>query len=604
MCQIEAFVMLNRQKKTDAEPSLLAETLAECRKTFWTVAIFSFVINALMLATPLYMIQVMDRVLRSGNLDTLLLLTLIAGGATLVMCMLDTLRGSIAQRAGSWLNEKLGPAYLESCCKAQIAGDAAGTETLRDLQYIRGFVTDQGMGAFFDAPWVPIFVVFIWILHPSLGMIALSAALILLAISYVTEILTHEPNEVAERGEIEIMRLADVTVRNAEVVHAMGMMPAMADRWRALNAAATDASHSAHDLASRLLTLSKFLRAFVQIAILGMGGWLVVDNAITPGAMIAAAIMLGRALAPVEMAIGMWSGFITARLAYGRLKEQIETYPPERPRTLLSSPDGYTLVRGVSYAVPESGHGILHDINFEIIPGEVLAIVGPSGAGKSTLCRLLVGLTRPQEGRIILDGSDLHHWDREQLGRSVGYLPQEVELFPGTVHENIARMAPSADRHVIAAAKLARVHDLIQRLPLGYETVVGWGGVRLSGGQRQRVGLARAVFGRPSLVVLDEPNANLDQAGETALAEALREMKSLGIAVVVVGHRPSTLAQADKLLVLQAGRVAHFGNRDDVMKAWSETAASGGGEDTVPLHRGAVSSKSQRLIEYAGADEA
>jgi ATP-binding cassette subfamily C protein/ATP-binding cassette subfamily C exporter for protease/lipase/ATP-binding cassette subfamily C protein EexD len=304
------------------------------------------------------------------------------------------------------------------------------------------------------------------------------------------------------------------------------------------------------------------------------------------------------------MAIGMWSSFMTARLAYGRLKEQIEAYPPERPRTLLSAPDGYTMVRGVSYSVPESGHGILHDINFDITPGEVLAIVGPSGAGKSTLCRLLVGLTRPQEGRIVLDGSDLHHWDREQLGRSVGYLPQEVELFPGTVHENIARMAPSGDRHVIAAAKLARVHDLIQRLPHGYETVVGWGGVRLSGGQRQRVGLARAVFGRPSLVVLDEPNANLDQAGETALAEALREMKSLGIAVVVVGHRPSTLAQADKLLVLQAGRVAHFGNRDDVMKAWSETSASEGGEDTVPLHRTAVASKPQRLIEYAGADEA
>lgn len=584
--------------------TLLEAAMKECRPAFRSVAIFSVVINALMLATPIYMIQVMDRVLRSGKVETLILLTLIASGALLVMCLLDTLRSSIAVRTASWINDKLGPAYLEACCKAQIAGDAAGTERLRDLQYIRNFVSTQSMGAVYDAPWVPIFVVFIWLLHPYLGMIALTSALVLLAISFVTEFVTLEPNETAEQSAIEIMRLADATVRNAETVTAMGMMPAMAARWRALNDRETNALHTASAISGRLVTLSKFLRAFVQVGILGMGAWLVVDNQITPGAMIAAAIMLGRALAPVEMAITMWSSYIAARLAYQRLNEHIAKYTPERPRTLLPAPSGHVAVRKVSFAIPDSNHPILADVSFEIHPGEVLAIVGPSGAGKSTLCRLLVGLNRPASGRIVLDGSDLQHWDRRQLGSAIGYLPQDVELFPGTVQENIARMAPANDADVVAAAKLARVHDLVQRLPQGYETVVGFGGVRLSGGQRQRVGLARAVFGRTQLVVLDEPNANLDHVGEAALAEALRELKAQGVAVVVVGHRPSTLAQADRLLVLQNGRVAHFGSREDVMKAWSETSAGEGGNETVPIWRPALPTKQPRMLEYTAGGEA
>lgn len=591
------------QQGDKAGPTLLEAAMKECRPAFRSVAIFSFVINALMLATPIYMIQVMDRVLRSGNVDTLILLTLIASGALLVMCLLDTLRSSVAVRTASWLHEKLGPAYLEACCQAQIAGDAAGTERLRDLSYIRNFVSTQSMGAIYDAPWVPIFIVFIWFLHPYLGMLALASALTLLAISFITEYITLEPNETAEHASAEIMRLGDATVRNAEAVTAMGMMPAMADRWRALNEKEASALHAASDLSGRLVTLSKFLRAFVQVAILGLGAWLVVENQITPGAMIAAAIMLGRALAPVEMAITMWSSFIAARFAYQRLNEHIATYPPERPRTRLPSPSGYMLVRGVTFTVPDSGHPILSDVAFEITPGEVLAIVGPSGAGKSTLCRLLVGLSRPAKGRILLDGSDLHHWDRKQLGRAIGYLPQDVELFPGTVQDNIARMGPTSDEAVIAAAKLARVHDLVQRLPHGYETVVGFGGVRLSGGQRQRVGLARAVFGPTHLVVLDEPNANLDQVGEAALAEALRDLKARGAAVVVVGHRPSTLAQADKLLVLQNGRVAHFGDRDDVMKAWSESSANEGGDETVPMWRPVLAARPQKLLEHSTAGD-
>lgn len=568
-----------------ADNSLLKRAFAQCGSAFWAVGIFSFIINALALATPIYMLQVMDRVLRSGNLETLFLLTVIASAALLVMCVLDTLRGSIAMRTGSWLNEKLGPVCLESSCKAQIRGDYASSQTLRDLSYLQGFVATQGMAAFFDSPWVPIFVVVIWYLHPFLGMIALGAALLLLLISLVTEWMAHGLSQTAEETEMVAMRLADVTIRNAEVVQSMGMLAAMTHRWRALNAEATAAMHAAGDMSGFLLTVSKFLRAFVQVAILGAGAWLVVENTITPGAMIAAAILLGRALAPVEMAIGGWKSFMSARLAYARLKEHITTYPADPPRTLLPPPEGSVTVENVSFRAPGTDHPILANVSFEIVPGEVLAIIGPSGAGKSTLCRLLVGLNAPNSGHVVLDGSRLQHWDSQQLGRLIGYLPQDVELFPGTLHENISRMTPASDEEVVRAAKLAHVHDLIQRLPDAYDTAVGNGGTRLSGGQRQRVGLARAVFGRPYLIVLDEPNANLDQAGEVGLARTLNELKRHGCAVVVVGHRPSTIAQADKLLVLREGRVAMFGQRDEVLEALSEAQANDGGADTVPLRR-------------------
>jgi ATP-binding cassette subfamily C protein/ATP-binding cassette subfamily C exporter for protease/lipase/ATP-binding cassette subfamily C protein EexD len=582
--------------------TVLDEALKECRSAFWSVAIFSFVMNILVLAIPIYMLQVMDRVLRSGSVETLFLLTVIASFAVLIMSILDTLRNSIAMRAGSWFNEKLGPAFLESSCRAQIRGDFAGTEMLRDLGYLQGFIATQGMAAFFDSPWLPIFVVFIWQLHPDLGMVALGSAGLLLAISLVTEWVTHKPNVRADETQIEVMRLADATIRSAEAVHAMGMMPAMTARWRDLNQVVTDSIHYAGDLAGYMLTVSKFIRAGVQIAILGMGAWLVVGNEITPGAMIAAAILLGRALAPIELAIGGWKSFITARLCYERLDDHAKQYPPVPERIRLPEPDGHLTVEGLSYAVPTTGHVILNDISFDAQPGEVLAIVGPSGAGKSTLCRLLVGLNEPSAGEVRLDGNDLRHWDRQQLGELIGFLPQEVELFTGALHENISRMRPASQSEVLEAAKLAHVHRLIQSLPNGYETAIGDGGVRLSGGQRQRVGLARAVFGNPRVLVLDEPNSNLDQSGESSLAETLRDLKQLGCTVIVVGHRPSTLSEADKLLVLQDGYVSMFGERDQVMKAWREASADDGGADILALRRSSSQGASNSIDTLSGTD--
>ncbi|MGQ0456837.1 MAG: type I secretion system permease/ATPase [Hyphomicrobium sp.] len=578
-------------------PDFFAATLGECRSALWTIAIFSFIINILILATPLYMLQVMDRVLRSGRGETLLLLTVIAMGAVLVMSILDTLRSSIAMRAGTWINDRLGPAFLESSCRARVRGDDPGTDMLRDLGNLQGFVATQGMAALFDSPWAPIFIVFIWTLHPYLGMVALGAALLLLAISVVTEWVIHEPHTRADEIQIEALRHADVTVRNAEVVHAMGMMPAMTARWRELNDVVSQSIHAAGDMSGVMMTLSKFVRAAVQIAILGVGAWLVVGNQITPGAMIAAAILLGRALAPVEMAIGSWQSFMSARLSYQRLKEHFETYAPPAERTLLPWPTGHLSIENISYAPRPGDRPILSDISFHVAPGEALAIVGPSGAGKSTICRLLVGLNEPTSGTIRLDGSDLRHWDPLQLGGAIGFLPQDVELFPGSLRENISRMLPADDAEVVSAAELARVHAMIQRLPDGYDTIVGDGGFRLSGGQRQRVGLARAVFGLPRVIVLDEPNANLDQAGESALAEALKELKQRGHAIVVVGHRASTLSQADTILVVQDGRVAMFGPRDVVLEAWSEASATRGGSDTIPLRRAQTASTALRSVD-------
>ncbi|MFN0218916.1 MAG: type I secretion system permease/ATPase [Hyphomicrobium sp.] len=590
--------------KSTQSADIFASTLAECRSALWTVAAFSFVINILMLATPLYMLQIMDRVLKSGRGETLLMLTLIAMGAVLVMSILDTLRSSIAMRAGTWINDRLGPVFLESSCRARIRGEDPGTDMLRDLGNVQGFVATQGMAAFFDSPWAPIFIVFIWSLHPYLGMVALFSALLLLALSVVTEWVIHAPHSRADETQIEALRLADVTVRNAEVVHAMGMMPAMTARWREMNDVVTQSIHAAGDMSGIMLTTSKFLRSAVQIAILGVGAWLVVKNQITPGAMIAAAILLGRALAPVEMAIGSWQSFMSARMSYERLKQHFANHAPPPERTLLPWPSGHLSIENVSYAAREGDRAILTDVSFVVAPGEALAIVGPSGAGKSTICRLLVSLNEPTSGEIRLDGNDLRHWDPLQLGGAIGYLPQDVELFPGTLRENIARMLPADDAEVIKAAQLARVHTMIQRLPDGYDTVIGDGGLRLSGGQRQRIGLARAVFGLPRIIVLDEPNANLDQAGESALAEALKELKQLGHAIVVVGHRASTLSQADSILVVQDGRVAMFGPRDVVLSAWSEASATRGGTDTLPLRRATAppaALRSQDQTSEAGA---
>ena len=397
--------------------------------------------------------------------------------------------------------------------------------------------------------------------------------MVLFLLSIANEFATRKATETANRKQIVATMLADATIRNAEIVQAMHMLPAMADRWTAVNATVVDGLRRSGDIGGFVLATTKFVRFFVQVAILGVGAWLVVNSQLTAGAMIAGSILLGRALAPVELAITVWRNFMSARISYDRLRKAIEDHPPAARRTRLPAPDGRVVVEGVSYLTPNTAQLIVSEVSCAVDPGEALAVIGPSGAGKSTLCRLMVGLAVPNVGEIRLDGSPIHHWDGEQVGRHIGFLPQDVELFAGSVRDNIGRMQVVEDEAIVKAAKLAHAHEMIQHFPQGYDTLIGDGGVRLSGGQRQRIGLARTVFGSPRFIVLDEPNANLDQAGEAALAEAMEDLKRRGAALVIVGHRPSTLSVADKILFLKEGRVAMFGPRDHVLEALKKQSA-------------------------------
>jgi PrtD family type I secretion system ABC transporter len=514
------------------------------------------------------MLQVYDRVLTTSHADTLLMLTIIVGGALLVMACIDGLRTAMTLRIGGWLVDRLGPVYLASGVRARLAGSPTSTSLIGDLTELRNFISTQGLTFFCDAPWVPVFVAIIFLIHPHLGILAASTALLLFLISIVNDAATRPLLRRAGDMNAIAMRDADATVRNAEVVSSMGMLNPMVERWQLNHLAVLEYLRRAGERGGILVSLTKFVRLFAQVGVLGLGALLVIRGELTAGAMIACSILLGRALAPVETALGAWKNFTQARHAYARLKAQLQAFPTPTRRTRLPDPTGRVSIKKLSFEV--NGQPILRGVSFDIEPGDAVAVIGPSAAGKSTLCRLLVGLSEPTDGEVRLDDSVVQHWDPQELGRYIGYLPQYVELFAGTVKENIGRMHIRDDTAVLAAARLAHAHDMIQRLPEGYDTLIGDGSVGLSAGQRQRIGLARAVFGDPKFIVLDEPNANLDQAGESALAAAIAELKSRGAAIVMVGHRPSTLSEATKILLLKDGRVQIFGPRDEVLATMRE----------------------------------
>ncbi len=548
-----------RRRKTE-----LSQAISDCRKAAVIIGSFSVAINILILAPSIYMMQVYDRVITTGHLETLLFLTGIAAVALLVLTTLDSLRSSVMVRVGCWLNDRLGPVFLASSIRAQLQGDTAGAQPLRDLTQVQNFIASQGLTVFFDAPWVIVFVALIWLLHPVLGVIALVTAVLLLLLSVANEFITRQANLRASQSQILATQQAEAAIRNAEVVHAMGMQPAVISRWQARNGDAMEAISSAAERGGVLVGLTKFIRFFAQIAILGVGAYLVIHSKLSAGTMIAASILLGRALAPVEIAMTAWRNFSATRIAYARLKARLNDHVADADRGRLPAPRGHVLIHNVSFGARD--RVILRNVSFEVKPGESVAVIGPSAAGKSTLCRLIVGTLAPTSGQIRLDGSEIMHWDPVQLGRYIGYVPQDVELFAGSVRENIARMGVVDDEAVVEAAKLAHAHEMIQRLPDGYDTQIGEGGLRLSGGQRQRIGLARAVYGNPRLVVLDEPNANLDQAGESALSTAIHDLKKRDVALIIVGHRPSTLAQADSVVLMREGRVELFGPRDAMLQ--------------------------------------
>jgi PrtD family type I secretion system ABC transporter len=541
------------------------DLVSRFRPLFVYAGLFSLAINLLLLVPPLYMLQVFDRVLASRSGETLFVLTVAAIAALVVMTLLDVLRARLLAAAGAALDRGLGPRVLDGLLAqtARLSG-ATYLNGLRDVNTLRGFLGGTGLMALFDAPWLPVFLLVILLFHPLLGAVALAGALIMVTLAYLNEKVSREPLERAQAEARRAGRFIDANVRNAEVVNALGMLPAVTRRWARLNDAALGEQALASRLGSSFSGFTKFARQFIQMAMLAAGAWLVVDQHVSAGVMIAATILLGRALAPVETLVASWRSLVEARTAWTRLDQLLKAMPPAGPHTELPAPSGRLEVERVMFGYGEKA--IVRGVSFSLEAGEALGLIGPSASGKSTLARLLIGVWQPRSGVVRLDGADVAAWPRERLGPHIGYLPQDVELFGGTVAENIARLGEPDAAEVIRAAQRAHVHELILRLPKGYDTEIGEGGQALSPGQRQRIALARALYRGPRFVLLDEPNANLDHEGEEALMRALQGLKAEGATLVVIAHRPSLLRGVDKILVLREGLVDRFGPRAEIME--------------------------------------
>ena len=546
--------------------TVLSKAVAACRRQLVAVAVFSGVVNLLQLTVSLYMMQVFDRVLSTRSLDTLYYLTAIAVFALLVMAALDGLRGQVMQRLASWIEGKAAPEAFLRAIESQLRGRPYRMEALRDLAACRNWMGSPASLTLFDVPWVPIFLAVIFLLNPVLGWIALAGAALLFLVTLANEWATGKLLRQASTGAMASQRRAESIVRNAEVIDSMGMGPAVLQRWREGLSSSLPQQDRAADRAALILSITRFLRLAVQIAVLGVGAWLVLEQQITAGASIAASIIMGRALAPVEQMIGGWKQLVQARQGYRRLLAFLALPRLRPPGMALPEPTGQVAAERVTFGFPGQPVAIIKGVSFNLAAGESLAIIGPSAAGKTTLIRLMIGTLQPSAGTVRLDGADVFTWLREDFGRHVGYLPQDVELFDGTVLRNIARMADPDPELAFEAARLAGCHEMILRLPQGYDTEIGDGGQHLSGGQRQLIGLARALYGAPKLVVLDEPNSNLDGDAEQALIRGIEALKRQGVTVVLVSHRPTLVQGVDKVLLMRDGAVEAFGPRAEVLK--------------------------------------
>ncbi len=540
--------------------------MRKVRRQFACVGFFSLIVNLLTLTTSLYMLQLFDRVLASQSIDTLVYLTLIAVLALMFQSVLEAVRGLVLGRTGGWIERIVGPETLERGLEGRLRGAAGAMDGLRDLGVCRSFLGSPAMMSLYDLPWVPIYMAVAFLFHPLIGWIATAGTVLLFVSTLANGWLTDARLRRANAGAVALHRQTDAVARNAEIIDSMGMVPAVLRRWQNQAALLAADQQYAGDVAAILLAVIRFLRVAVQVACLGAGAWLVLQNEITGGAMIAASIIMGRALAPVEQTSATWKQLLAARQSWQRLKAHLAQPPLRPPGIPLPEPEGRLAVERLTYAFPGSRLPMIKGITFGLEPGESLAVLGPSAAGKTTLLRLLIGVLEPTTGAARLDGANLFAWLRDDLGRHVGYLPQDVELFDGTVFTNIARMDEAAPDEVIEAARLAGCHEMILRLPNGYETQIGEAGALLSGGQRQRIALARALFRQPRFVVLDEPNANLDTEGELALVRALALLKARRATTILVTHRPSLVQTVDKALVMRDGAIEAFGPREEVMK--------------------------------------
>lgn len=550
----------------------LRSVMGQFRAAFWSVALISFFVNLLMLVPPIFMLQMFDRVITSGSIPTLVMLLVVAVLLLVVMGLLEWSRNRILIRGGARLDELLADRLFRATFfRALRSPDAGSTQPLKDLASLRQFLTGQGVFAFFDAPWTPLFLLVIFLFHPWLGMLALLGGIALFLLAIINELATRKPLAAASEQYIKESDFASHNLRNAEVLEAMGMTEKLRQRWSALHRNVLAFQGLASDRSSTVTALSKSLRMILQVSILALGAYLAVEQVITPGVMIAASIIMARALAPIDQSIHAWRGFVGARGAWSRLDDVLENTPQSQERLRLPEPEGRVTLENVVVVPPGMRTPVLRGVTMDLAPGTALGVIGPSAAGKSTLARALVGVWQTYAGAVRIDGAEIGTWDREQLGPYLGYLPQDIELFEGTIAENISRFGDVDAQEVVRAARTAGLHEMILHLPEGYDTRIGISSGGLSAGQRQRVALARAIYGNPRVIVLDEPNSNLDDAGERALSETMETLREQGRTVIVIAHRPAILSAVDQVLVLQEGQAKALGPRDEILSRFTRS---------------------------------
>jgi ATP-binding cassette, subfamily C, bacterial RsaD len=550
--------MFNRK---DAKPTVLDQAVLVAKPAVITAMVFSFFINILALVSPLYMLQVYDRVLSSRNVATLVVLTLICIFLFIVYGLLEALRTQVLVRGGLKFDSAARDPIFKAVLDSTLTRRGGGGQAFRDMDQVREFMTG-GLIAFCDAPWTPVFIIVSWMLHPFFGILAIISCIIIFGLAVMNDNATKNPVQMATMASIAAQNDANSTLRNAEVMKAMGMWGGLQARWRVRRDEQVAWQAAASDAGGAVMSGIKVFRQVVQTLILGGGAYLAIQGKISAGSMIAGSILVGRALAPIEGAVGQWKGLIGARGAWDRVQTMLRDEKSTEDHMSLPEPRGVLSAEAASIVPPGAQQPTMRQASFRVDAGTAVAIVGPSAAGKSSLLRGIVGVWPCAAGVIRLDGYDIKQWDPEKLGRHIGYLPQDIELFSGTVAQNIARFTEYDSQEVIDAAMLAGVHEMIQTLPMGYDTPIGEGGTSLSGGQRQRLAMARAVFRMPALLVLDEPNASLDQAGEVALMQAMNALKAAKRTVIFATHKVNLLGQADYIMVINQGVIADFGERD------------------------------------------
>ncbi|WP_230532615.1 type I secretion system permease/ATPase [Microvirga roseola] len=599
--------MPSNAKLTDLQRALKA-----CRGSLALVFIYSSGYNILLLAPSLYLLQIYDRVLSSRSLDTLLMLTLITAAAVMVDGLLDTLRRAALSRIGVWLEDRLRPSVFSAAFEYARQKDAGiAAEACRDLSTLRQFIASPASIVLFDLPWALIFFAVLFLVHPLLGIIGGFGALIMLACALASELLTRAPLSRAQAADMATYQRLGGALRNVQAIRAMGMLDGAARLVYKDVGTASEAQGSAARRSEVLQAISKCTRALVQVSIMGAAAWLVLQDHLNAGIIFVSSLLLGRGLAPIDGVVGSWKAFGSARLAYRRLSEVLSSVDANEGGHAfpLSRPAGSLTVDNLTFVPPGSTNLVLQAVSIRLSPGECIGIIGPSGAGKSTLARMIMGISTPTMGRVRLDGADIALWLHGGGAKYLGYLPQEIELFEGTIKDNIARLRDAEPEEVIRAAKLVGLHDTIMQLPRGYDTQIGEGGFRLSGGQRQSLGLARAFFGSPQLVVLDEPNANLDDTGEQALYHAVEQMKAAGTSVIIITHRFGILNVTDKIAVMRGGTVSAFGTSDEIYQKYfrkmraepgpSETAAASGAVGLAPAKSEPTTDVAQKLPRVA-----